>query len=343
VTRLTWRQFRTEAVIGAIVLAVLAVVLVITGVNLAQVNDTFQATCMASGSCAASANPVLGIDQGLQTLVQLIATLAPAVIGLFFGAPLIARELETGTFRLAWTQSVTLRRWFAVKLGVVGLAAVAAGGLLTWLVDWWQTPLDAATQNSFDPTNFGIHGLVPIGYAAFAFALGVMAGILLRRTIAAMGLTLVGFVVARIAVTSWVRPNLASPLHESLPFVTARPGFDLDASTGTISLTPPHVYIPNGWVYSTQVVDNSGHTLTGQYVLQACPALGQLHSAGPAAQPLAALQACQSTLSATFQTVVTYQPAGRFWPFQLAELGIFVAAALALGALGYWWLRRQYA
>lgn len=341
--RLTLRQFRTEAVIGVVVLAVLAVVLTITGVNLAQVNHTFQATCRASGSCAASANPVLGIDQGLQTLVQLIATFAPAVIGLFFGAPLIARELEAGTFRMAWTQSVTLRRWLAVKLGVVGLAAVATGGLLTWLVDWWQTPLDAATQNSFDPTNFGLHGIVPIGYAAFAFAVGVMAGVLLRRTVAAIGVTLVGFVVARIAVTSWVRPNLASPLHETLAFLTARPAFDLDASTGMVSLTPPVVKIPNGWVYSTAVVDKSGHTLTGQYVFQACPALGQLHSAGPAAQPLAALRACQNTLSATFHTVVTYQPASRFWPFQWAELGIFVAAALALCALGYWWLRRQYA
>ena len=51
---------------------------------------------------------------------------------------------------------------------------------------------------------------------------GSTAGVLLRRTVPAMAVTLVGFVAARLAVTNWVRPNLASPLHESLPFSTAR-------------------------------------------------------------------------------------------------------------------------
>lgn len=337
--RLALRQLRTEAVIGVGLLAMLAVVLRITGGNLAQVNDAFQATCRASGNCTAAANPVRGVDQGLQALVATIATVAPALIGLFLGAPLIARELEDGTFRLAWTQSVTLRRWLAVKLGLVGLGAVAMGGLLTWMVDWWQTPLDAATQNSFDPVSFGLHGIVPIGYAAFAFALGVTVGVLLRRTVAAMGATLVGFLVARIAVTAWVRPNLTSPLHETLSFLTARPGFDVQVSASTLSLTPPHVTIPNAWVYAATVVNHSGAMLTGPYVLHACPGIAELNQP----QPLAALRACQDKLSATFHTLVTYQPASRFWSFQWAELGIFLAAALALCGFSYWWLRRQYA
>jgi len=31
----------------------------------------------------------------------------PLLIGMFWGAPLISREFEAGTFRLAWTQGVT--------------------------------------------------------------------------------------------------------------------------------------------------------------------------------------------------------------------------------------------
>ncbi|MGH9292275.1 MAG: ABC transporter permease subunit, partial [Acidimicrobiales bacterium] len=248
--RLTLRQFRTEAIVGFGLLAVLAIILVITGPHLAQVNDAFQRACKAVGECSTAPNPVLHVDMPLQAFLPFIVTVAPAITGLFFGAPLVARELETGTFRLAWTQSVTKRRWLTVKLGLVGLAAMTINGLLTWMVDWWMSPLNAANKNRFEPVNFGFHGVVPIGYAAFAFALGVTAGVLLRRTVAAMGATLVGFVVARLAVTSWVRPNLATPLHEPLSFLTVRPVIGLQSPANTLSLIPPLVNIPNGWVYS---------------------------------------------------------------------------------------------
>src|SRR5581483_9122884 len=97
----------------------------------------------------------------------------------------------------AWTQSVTQRHWLVVKLGLVGLAGMAIGGLVTWMYNWWASPLDAATKDIFTPVNFGYHGVAPIGYAAFAFALGATAGVLLRRTVPAMGATLAGFVAAR--------------------------------------------------------------------------------------------------------------------------------------------------
>ncbi len=341
--RLTLRQFRTEAAVAFGLLTALAVVLALTGPHLAQVNEAFQATCATTGNCSSAANPVFEVDQGLQALVPIIAIITPAVIGMFFGTPILARELETGTFRVAWTQSITRRRWLAVRLALLGLAAVTLAALLAWIIDWWDGPLDAASQSTFDPVNFSVHGFVAIGYAAFAFALGVAAGALLRRTVAAMGATLVGFAVSRIAVTSWVRPNLASPLHELLPFLTARPGFSLDASAGTLSLTPPLVHIPNAWIFSTSAVNPSGRALTGEYVLHACPGLHQMASAGPAANPLVVLHTCQDKLSATFHTLVTYQPASRFWPFQWAELGIFLAAAPALCGLTFWWLRHRLA
>ena len=170
-----------------------------------------------------------------------------------------------------------------MKLGLVGLAAMVVGGLLTWMVDWWASPLDAANKNRFDPANFGFHGVAPIGYAAFAFALGATAGVLLRRTVPAMAATLVGFVAARLAVEHWVRPNLAAPLHKSLS-LAEHGSFGIlgfSASTGTSSLYPPSVSIPNDWVLSTAVVDKSGHALTGQYLLHACPAYGQLPNAQP--------------------------------------------------------------
>ncbi|MGH9092632.1 MAG: ABC transporter permease subunit [Acidimicrobiales bacterium] len=352
--RVTIRQFRAEAVVVVGVLLVLAIVLVVSGVNLVNVNDAFQSTCKAAGNCATATNPVVNADKPLQSALQIIVAIAPALVGLFLGAPLIARELETGTFRIAWTQSVTRKRWLAVKLGVVGVVAMAFGGLLTWMVYWWASPIDAANQNRFGLASFGLHGVAPIGYAAFAFALGATAGVLLRRTIAAMAVTGVGFAAARLAVTYWVRPNLASPVHESLKLnaSSAIPSFGFGSGNGNgVVLTPPHVTIPNAWVYATAVVDKAGHGPTSHIIGQACPAIGQFSKelGASGGRPVAAgpgpaqMQACIGKLSATYHTVLTYQPASRFWPFQWAEMGIFLAAALALCGLTYWWLRRRYA
>lgn len=335
--RVTLRQFQSEAIISFGLLAMLGLLLAVTGPHLDQVNDAFQTACKAAGDCATAPNPVFLTNPELQTWVPLILTFMPVVVGLFFGAPLVARELETGTFRLAWTQSVTLRRWLAVKLGLVGLEAVLTGGLVTGMIDWWQSPLNAAGQNPFDPVNFGYNGVVPIGYTAFGFALGVASGVLLRRTIAAMGTTLVGLIAARLAVVSWVRPLFAAPLHESLSLLKAHASLSLQAPADTLSVVAGPVNIPDAWILSTTVADRSGHTPTSRYLLHACPALGQPSAAGPTAA-----HACLVKLSATLHEVVTYQPASRYWPFQWAEMGIFLAAALVLCGLTYWWLRRQY-
>ena len=360
--RVTLRQLRSEAIVALVVLVAMAIVLAVTGVHLADVNEAFLSTCQAARDCGSAPNPALNLSRPLQVALPFLVTVAPALIGLFVGAPLIARELESGTYRLAWTQSVTRRRWLAVKLGLVGLAAMTCGGVLTSMADWWASPLDAANQNRFDLANFGIHGVAPIGYAAFAFALGATAGVLLRRTVPAMAVTLVGFAGARLAVTFWVRGHLASPLRRSLPLmVSGGVGFGVQQPQDTVSLTAPTVNVPNGWVYSTAVVNKAGAAPTSTYLLHACPFLEAIVKSGPGGAPAAVrfggsghavtargpaaggFQSCLNKLSATVHTVVTYQPGSRFWPFQLAEMGIFLAAALALCGLTYWWLRRQYA
>ena len=365
--RVTLRQFRTEGLIGFGVLAAIAMVLAITGPHLAHVYDAFESSCKAAVDCATAPNPVLDVDKPLQNALPFIGIVAPALVGLFFGAPLIARELETGTFRLAWTQSVTRKHWLAVKLGLIGIAAMGIGGLLTWMANWWASPLDAVNQNRFGTLNFSLHGVAPIGYAAFSFALGAAAGVLLRRTVAAMAVTAAGFTATRLAITYWVRPNLASPVRQSLPLsIGSGPGFVfgeaqgamyLNANiqngfhvpgTGAVALTAAQVNVPNGWVYSTAVADKTGHAATSPYLFQACPVLKQvskeLASSAPGA-PMTKpqLDACITKLSASFHTVLTYQPPSRFWPLQWAEMGIFLAAALALCGLTYWWLQRQYA
>ena len=275
----------------------------------------------------------------------------PGIIGIFWGAPLVARELETGTFRLAWTQSVTRTRWLAVKLGVVGVASMAVAGLLSLLVTWWASPLDRAGMDAFK--TFDQRDIVPIGYAAFAFALGVTAGILIRRTLPAMAATLAAFVGARLAMTHWIRPSLIAPAHLTMALDPTTMGYGSGSTPGPATLIPNPPNLPNAWLYSTRIVDSAGHALTPLYLASACPNVGGPGQAGGSPPvsgnstkdvPAAAQQAlhhCVTRIGGTFHEIVTYQPANRYWTYQWYELAIFLAAAVILTGACFWWTRRH--
>jgi hypothetical protein len=274
--RFTWRQFRTQALVVFGDLAVVAIVLAITGPHLVHLYNTTVATCGAHGDCSAADSAFLKNDRNLQIALEALVVVVPGIIGIFWGAPLVAGELETGTFRLAWTQGVTRTRWLAVKLGAVGLASTAVAGLLSLMVTWWSSPVDRVNMSNF--VSFDYRDIVPIGYAALAFALGATAGVLLRRTLPAMATTLVTFVLARVALTHWVRPHLITPVHLDLALNPASTGYGsystLFSSSGGNTLQPSTPTIPNAWITATQIEDKAGRGLTTQYLRSACPKLG---------------------------------------------------------------------
>src|SRR3984893_3333002 len=179
---LAWRQSRAQAIIA------LAAVLAVT-----------------------TASFVWGrTDTTIRLWLSVFAVVVPGLLGAFWGAPLVAGELESGSFRLVWTQDISRARWLAARLAVTGLAAMATAGLASWLITWWAGPLDRAGLDQFG--SFDSRDIVPVGYAAFAFALGVLLGALLRRTVPAMAATLVVFTAARLAFRLLGRPALLPPV-----------------------------------------------------------------------------------------------------------------------------------
>ena len=358
----SWRQFRPQAIVGLTGLVVIAVVLALTGPNLVHVYDVNLAACRASGGQSpACNNPVGNTFHALQVTLIALVLVVPALIGMFWGAPLIAHELETGTFRLAWTQSVSRRRWLFVKMGLVGLASALTAGLLSLMSTWWFSPIDKVSQSRFGPANFGLHGFVPAGYAAFAFALGVTAGLVFRRTLPAMAVTLVGFVATRLAVTYWLRPHYMSPATFNAPLSGADVGFQI-AGPGTVapvSMVANAPDLPNAWVSSAAVVDSAGRAPSSSAVQHACPNLGAGvapptrgsggfgplggHAVGIKVSQGAQQQFndCISTLAAKYHVVVAYQPADRFWTFQAIETALFVVLALALAGACVWVVRHR--
>jgi hypothetical protein len=334
---LTWRQFRAQTVAAAAALAVLAVIFALTGPNLARLYDSSGlASCRAPANCSALTSNFLGEmkSDAIYPLLYFLGVgllyVAPVIIGAFWGAPLVTREVEAGTFRLAWNQSVTRTRWMMVKLGLIGVAAMATAGLLSLMVTWWAGPIDRAggfpvslgQLSRFSPQLFDARGIAPAGYAAFAFTLGVTAGVLIRRTLPAMAVTLALFAAVQIMVPNWARPHLIAPVRVTSAITISLN--DVKVASDGQMVVPAN--IPGAWVLSNQTITPAGHV----FVLPDVPACQS-----------GTQQQCDTWLAGQhLRRQIAYQPASRYWAFQWYETAIFLAAALAIAGLGIWRVRR---
>jgi hypothetical protein len=311
---LTWRQQRTETLIAAFLLALVAALLVPTGLHMSSAYESDGvAACLADQSTACRGT----IDSFLQRWDPLLnvvgwLNLVPGLIGALLAAPFVL-EFERGTFRLAWTQSITRDRWLAVRLAAIAVAALVVSLLLTLLVTWWHRPLDEVTGRFSD--GFELEGLVPPAYTLFAAALVISLGVVLRRTAAAIGLAFVLFIVFRIAIANWARPHYQAPLEESF--------------AGT-----PGLALQGAWVFRQ---GGEFRLADGQppdpAVLDTC-----LSNVGPGKGIDAA---CLARHDIAYYSHATYHPESRFWLFQTVEAGIFAATALVLLGFSVWWIRKR--
>ncbi|MBN6039956.1 transporter [Amycolatopsis sp. 195334CR] len=314
-TWLAWRQFRVPLVSMYASLAVITAVLLLLGRSEEEL-----------------------LYRGGQFALYLL----PAAIGAFWGVPLITRELEAGTHNLAWNQTVSRARWLAVKLGLGVVAAMVAAGLLSAVVGWWVAPIDAAAvadpHSAFEPrieaAMFTARGIAPIGYAAFAFVLGVAAGLVLRRTVAAIAVTLLVFAAVQVAVPLAVRPHLL-PSTEQVVALTAVNIEGVQVDERDVPAVLRVVRPAGAWVLADETVNPQGQ------VVSALPEV--VHGCLPPAQPgvvpdFERVHGCFAQLSGLgYEQHLTYQPASRFWPLQWLETGLFLMMS---GLLAWFCFRR---
>ncbi|MFJ2214343.1 ABC transporter permease subunit [Streptomyces sp. NPDC101062] len=317
-TWLTWRQFRTQALVGLAALLAVAICTVVIGLRSRDRYEELRAQC-TGGGCSKILSSLTD-DYGLAyDFAGYLLIAVPGIIGLFWGAPLITRELEAGTHRLVWNQCMTRTTWLAAKLGLVTLAGMTVTGLYSLLLTWSAGKVDLVADHRFQPLVFASRNIAPIGYAAFAVVLGTMAGLLLRRTVLAMAVTLVAFAVLQILVPFVLRPHYASPVTTKVP-VTAEMirNLSMIGHYGKIG----GLSVPGGpWVISTStLVDSDGkevrHTDWYQNCLNkgldeipGCLAAGKLH------------------------VQVTEHPADRYWKFQWYETALFAGLAVLLAGV----------
>jgi hypothetical protein len=320
-TWLTWRQFRSQTWVTVVGLMAVGVALLAAAKAVADLYTASGAAACRTGCDPVIQNFLAQAESGWTGLIYsggiFLLYVLPGLIGAFWGAPLVARELEAGTHRLAWNQSVTRTRWLLTKLGLVGGATVATMGLLSLAITWFSSRLDEGTENMIKPELFGARDLVPIAYGLFAFAVGVTAGILIRRTVPAMAVTLAVYAAVAVAMPLWIRKHL-------LPLSHATPPLDVNNIHGLMiggpdrQLTVLGDVDVKGWLISNQTVTPTGAVFTGPADPQYCG-----ESVGP--------RTCMNWIgSLNLRQDVTYQPASHFWPLQWIEAGILVAAAALL-------------
>ena len=321
-TWLLWRQHRNQAYSAAVALAAFAVLLLVTGRQMASQYHSALTSCAASHTCGNLANTLILGTPVLSFLIAL-TVVVPCLLGVFWGGPLVARELETGTSQFAWTQSITRSHWLTVKTGWALLAAAAWGGAVSALVTWWSSPLNALNHQNFQPAQFDIQGIVPIGYALFAVALGITAGTLLRRTLPAMAVTVVVFTFLRLVVGQDFRSHYLTALTRTFSFLH-HPALP----KGSYWLVSGGVAGPGGQLPATQIhggpsIAFGGVPLPITNLPSACRAL---LFQGP-------LKFGSCLNAHGYHLLITYQPASRYWAFQGIETGIFALLAAALIAV----------
>jgi hypothetical protein len=302
---MAWRQHSRQALSTLVALLALAAVMVPTGVMMHQAADRLglddcrglPTTAPESAQIACStAVQEFADDYSTLGLVGILFLAIPLLMGILLGAPLVAREIEHGTHRLAWTQGVSRVRWTLVKVALIGAIALVASTVYGLGLIWWFDPL-SVTGSRFGPVVFDMQGVVPIGYTLFSVALGVFAGTMRPKVLPAMAITLAGFVGLRVALTVLARPRFLPAQIRSGPvwqFATADDGNTVPirpADTGEWKLHRDFV-LPDGTIAENDL------------------------TAGP-----------------DYQEIVVYQPGDRFWFFQAIETGIFVALAVLLIAL----------
>jgi len=316
VIALAWRQHRAQLLGALAILALLGGYLAFTKQQMtADLSSLGLTHCLAAhGDCSGASGVFL--DRHGQALTVLgWLNLLPMLAGVFLGAPLIARETEQGTHRLAWTQATSRGRWFTVKLLLLAATTVAVSVALTALIGWWFHPLAQlagagySSDSRMSPNVFDFSGVLPIGYTLYAFALGVAAGALLRRTIPAMALSVIGYLALRFSLQD-LRGHLVSPVTTTGPILTTKP-------------------FHGAWVLSTSYTNHAGQPVGYGTLITTCP-----NNKG------SALDASCLTAKG-FHLVQTYQPDSHFWALQGTETGIYLTAAIALLGAAAWWTTRH--
>jgi len=322
----TWRQHRLTLAGVAGLLGVLATYLLLTGLRMHHAYAAV-AACRPAGSLACS-NALSDFDNAYWSTAEAVAVLlqvVPALLGAFAVAPVLARELETGTFRYAWTQGFGRARWTLAKLVPLAVTVAGAAGAFSVLFSWYFAPFaDQGLQTRLPPLAplvFDLHGVAFAAWTLAACSIGALASMLIRRVVPAIAATMAAWAGLALAAGLFLRQHYLTPLVAHQPNL---PG--------------------SAWIISSWYTGRNGKPLSQAAVSQF------LQGYHPAAATQVGPNSFQTTVDPVgyitqhgYMYWVSYQPASRFWPFQWIEGGYLLGLSVLLIAATIWLVRHRAA
>ncbi|MFE6869373.1 hypothetical protein ACFVFS_22825 [Kitasatospora sp. NPDC057692] len=268
---LIWRQSRA-AVRLMVILTVLAALLLLAlhvllqdRIELMHQTDCYQPRSWEDLGCRVQAGRVEMLSRMFTDVLQPAVTAVPVLLGMFLGGPLLAQEYERGTLRMVLAQSVTPRRWLAVRLAVPGAAVLLLSAALSVLTSWvWWSDIvhnPVAFDPPFQAFTYPVLGVAPVVWSLFGLALGVLVGQLVRRTVAAVLVSGAVVAVAHAVVVA-VRPYFWPRVSMEQPYDNLMSGFVQPANAW---LVEQGVVLPDGTrLTAAECVDASGACATAQ-------------------------------------------------------------------------------
>ncbi len=345
------KQLKSQIIVACSGILILAVVVAATGFRISSNYHALATSCSNLNNCSLVLSSFSSQYGLLQTILNIIAIVMPVAFGMFWGSPIVAKEIESGTFRLAWTQSLSRNKWLSYKLAVVFISGLISSIIVTVLISWWFRPFDIVNANMYEQQYYLVQDVVPVAYVIFAISLGLFLGSIFKRNLPAIAATMVLYIVFILVMGSAIRPNLVSPTvgEYNLDNNTVV-GFG-SSNSGPLNLFLSAPDLPNSYIYSVVAVNDSGQALSSQTVQSLCPDLFNLANSPPPISGPAArvgrvkkffsqgdgspLSNCINAVSIKYHVKVTYLPESKFWPLQWTESGVLALISLVLVALSF--------
>jgi hypothetical protein len=351
---LVWRQHRKQFMVVGIFLVLFAALTIPTGLHFQHIYKQALSTCGKTDTCSQLSGELFqsNLDNNLLHLVPLVVLFTPILLGLFWGVPLLAREYADGTNKLVWTQGVSRRKWLTVKLVWILVSAAVLAGAFAALNTWWFKTDNALNLDRFNPIKFETQGVVPIAYTVFAVALGTALGTWFKRTMVALGASLVLLIAIILIIVPNIRPHYETPINYKSALlsnigVDGAPASNTPVSSGA-SLVANQTIVndsnqPLNWANPPKkcIVTNgpdgnpipNGHTTA---IKAAAPGNGTRQpeeitsrNGGPAVS-----FDCLKTLG--YHWSIQYQPSYKYWDFQRIETALYLGLAVIPVAGTYW-------
>ncbi len=208
----------------------------------------------------------------------------------------------------------------------LAVAVTGAAAAFSALASWYIQPIFAAGDDNgpLYPTIFDLRGVALAAWTLAAFAIGALAGVLIRRVIPAMFATIAVYAGLAFVTGAFLRPRYEPAL------VTTNPGIGLHGRWVISQL-----WTRGGHPASLSMINQTLHAVDIQAVTP------EQFQPGPAAP--VSVDPVRYLVQHGYALVTMYQPDSRFWPFQWIEGGWLLALSVLLIGAAIWLVRRRAA